>query len=127
MKKRVSLARSLATDPEYILYDEPTTGLDPVMSDQIDDLIKELADKLKVTSIVVTHDIFSVYDVADRVAMMHEGKIYFVGTPKELVETDDKLIRDFLHRTDKSLEIEELKEEADEERAEREKAQHSDK
>lgn len=112
MKKRVSLARSLATDPEYILYDEPTTGLDPVMSDQIDDLINELGDKLKVTSVVVTHDIFSVYDVADRVAMMHEGKIYFVGTPKELIDTDDKLIRDFLHRTDKSLEIEELKEEA---------------
>ncbi len=107
MKKRVSLARSLATDPEYILYDEPTTGLDPVMSDQIDDLITELANKLKVTSIVVTHDIFSVYDVADRVAMMHEGKIYFVGTPKELVQTQDRLIRDFLNRTDKSIDLEE--------------------
>jgi len=103
MKKRVSLARSLATNPEYILYDEPTTGLDPVMSDQIDDLITDLSDKLKVTSIVVTHDIFSVYDVADEVAMMHEGKIYFHGTPKELTETDDKLIRDFLNRTDKRI------------------------
>jgi len=103
MKKRVSLARSLATDPEYILYDEPTTGLDPVMSDQIDDLIKELGDKLKVTSIVVTHDIFSVYDVADMVAMMHEGQIYFLGTPKELTETKDQLIRDFLNRTDKRI------------------------
>lgn len=103
MKKRVSLARSLASDPEYILYDEPTTGLDPVMSDQIDDLIKELAEKLKVTSIVVTHDIFSVYDVADRVAMMHEGKIYFEGTPKELTDTKDELIRAFLHRTEKKM------------------------
>ena len=103
MKKRVSLARSLATNPEYILYDEPTTGLDPVMSDQIDDLIKDLSEKLKVTSIVVTHDIFSVYDVADEVAMMFEGKIYFHGTPKELTETDDQLIRDFLNRTDKRI------------------------
>ena len=103
MKKRVSLARSLSTNPEYILYDEPTTGLDPVMSDQIDDLIKDLGDKLKVTSIVVTHDIFTVYDVADEVAMMHEGKIYFHGTPKELTETDDQLIRDFLNRTDKRI------------------------
>ncbi|MEO6696331.1 MAG: ABC transporter ATP-binding protein [Ignavibacteria bacterium] len=103
MKKRVSLARSLATNPEYIFYDEPTTGLDPVMSDQIDDLIKELSGKLKVTSIVVTHDIFSVYDVADTVAMMHEGKIYFKGTPKELTETDDPLIRDFLNRTNKRI------------------------
>jgi len=103
MKKRVSLARSLATNPEYILYDEPTTGLDPVMSDQIDDLIKELSEKLKVTSVVVTHDIFSVYDVADSVAMMHEGKIYYSGTPKELTETDDPLIKDFLNRTDKKI------------------------
>lgn len=103
MKKRVSLARSLATNPEYILYDEPTTGLDPVMSDQIDDLIQDLSKKLKVTSIVVTHDIFSVYDIADVVAMMHEGKIYFIGTPKELTTTDDKLIRDFLNRTDKRI------------------------
>lgn len=103
MKKRVSLARSLATNPEYILYDEPTTGLDPVMSDQIDELIKDLSSKLKVTSIVVTHDIFSVYDVADVVAMMHEGRIYFIGTPKELTTTDDKLIRDFLNRTDKRI------------------------
>jgi phospholipid/cholesterol/gamma-HCH transport system ATP-binding protein len=103
MKKRVSLARSLASDPEYILYDEPTTGLDPVMSDQIDDLIKDLAEKLKVTSVVVTHDIFSVYDVADRVAMMHEGKIYFEGTPKELTDTKDELIRAFLNRTEKKI------------------------
>ena len=66
-------------------------------------LIKDLAEKLKVTSIVVTHDIFSVYDVADMVALMHEGKIYFHGTPKELVETKDKIIRNFLYRTDKRL------------------------
>ena len=103
MKKRVSLARALSTDPEYILYDEPTTGLDPVMSDAIDDLIKDLTEKLNVTSIVVTHDIFSVYDVADRVAMMEGGKIYFQGNPQELVETKDSVIRDFLHRTSKKI------------------------
>lgn len=103
MKKRVSLARSLATNPEYILYDEPTTGLDPVMSDAIDELIKELSDRLKVTSIVVTHDIFSVYSVADRVAMMEDGKIYFHGTPKQLVESTDPVIKNFLNRTDKKL------------------------
>ena len=103
MKKRVALARALATNPQYILYDEPTTGLDPVMSDQIDELIRDLSQKLKVTSIVVTHDIFSVYDVADQVAMMYEGKIYFKGTPKELTETEDPLIKDFLNRTEKKL------------------------
>ena len=103
MKKRVSLARSLATNPSYILYDEPTTGLDPVMSDAIDELIKELAEKLNVTSIIVTHDIFSVYSVADKVAMMVDGKIYFHGTPHELIQSEDPIIRNFLHRTDKRL------------------------
>lgn len=103
MKKRVSLARAISTEPDYILYDEPTTGLDPVMSDNIDDLIKELAGKLKVTSIVVTHDIFSVYAVASRVAMMVNGCIYYSGTPQELVETGDNEIRTFLNRTDKKI------------------------
>ena len=103
MKKRVSLARALATNPGYILYDEPTTGLDPVMSDAIDELIKELAEKLKVTSVIVTHDIFSVYDVADKVAMMVDGKIYFHGTPRELIQSQDPIIRNFLNRTDKKL------------------------
>ncbi|MBM4159433.1 MAG: ABC transporter ATP-binding protein [Ignavibacteria bacterium] len=103
MKKRVALARALSTNPEYILYDEPTTGLDPVMSDAIDELVVELTDKLKVTSVVVTHDIFSVYDVADKVAMMEEGKIYFHSTPKELVETQDPVIRNFLNRTNKRI------------------------
>ena len=116
MKKRVSLARAISTDPEYILYDEPTTGLDPVMSDQIDDLIKELEKRLNVTSIVVTHDIFSVYDVADKVAMMHEGKIYFEGTPRELVATNDKLIRAFLHRTESDFDKRKAESKAEEEK-----------
>lgn len=100
MKKRVGLARALITEPEYILYDEPTTGLDPIMSDSIDDLIKSLADKLNVTSIVVTHDMFSVKNVANEVAMVHEGKIYFEGTPEQLIKSDDKIITDFINRTE---------------------------
>lgn len=100
MKKRVGLARALITEPEYILYDEPTTGLDPIMSDSIDDLIKHLADQLNVTSIVVTHDMYSVKNVADEIAMVHDGKIYFEGTPKELIKSKDKVIKDFINRTD---------------------------
>lgn len=100
MKKRVGLARALVTNPDYILYDEPTTGLDPIMSDSIDELIKELAEKIKVTSIVVTHDMYSVKNVADKVAMMHEGKIYFIGKPDELTNSNDPVIKDFIRRTE---------------------------
>ena len=103
MKKRVSLARAIADDPKYILYDEPTTGLDPVMSDNIDELILDLANKLKVTSIIVTHDIFSVIEIADRVVMMEGGVVYFSGTPKELFESDDEIIIEFLKRTNKQF------------------------
>lgn len=101
MRKRVGLARALITDPEYILYDEPTTGLDPIMSDSIDELIKELAKKLNVTSIVVTHDMYSVHNVADRVSLMHQGKIYFTGTPQELINSDDDVIVNFIKRTER--------------------------
>lgn len=100
MKKRVALARALVTDPSYILYDEPTTGLDPIMSDSIDSLIKDLANKLNVTSVVVTHDMYSVKNVADRVAMMNEGIIYFTGKPEELLNSTDKVIQDFIRRTE---------------------------
>ncbi len=100
MKKRVGLARALITDPDYIFYDEPTTGLDPIMSDSIDDLIKELTDKLNVTSVVVTHDMYSVKNVANQVAMMHEGKIHFMGTPAELISSNDKIIKEFIQRTE---------------------------
>jgi len=99
MKKRVGLARALVTNPDYILYDEPTTGLDPIMSDSIDNLIKDLGTKLNVTSIVVTHDMYSVKNVADKVAMVHEGKIYFVGKPQDLLNSDDQVIIDFIKRT----------------------------
>jgi phospholipid/cholesterol/gamma-HCH transport system ATP-binding protein len=99
MKKRVALARALVTNPEYILYDEPTTGLDPVMSDAIDDLIKSLNEKLNVTSIIVTHDMFSVKNTADKIAMMHEGIIYFTGTPDQVLESSDPVIHKFIQRT----------------------------
>ncbi len=98
MKKRVGLARALVTNPEYILYDEPTTGLDPIMSDSIDILIKELSGKLSVTSVVVTHDLYSVNNVADQVAMMHEGKIHFEGTPSDLLNSNDSAVTDFIKR-----------------------------
>ena len=100
MKKRVGLARALITNPDYIFYDEPTTGLDPIMADSIDNLIKELSEKLSVTSVVVTHDMYSVKNVADRVAMMHEGKIYFAGTPQQFIDSGDKVITDFIKRTE---------------------------
>ncbi len=99
MKKRVGLARALITNPEYVLYDEPTTGLDPVMSDAIDDLIKELNEKLNVTSIIVTHDMFSVKNTAEKISMMHEGKIYFTGTPRQILESEDPIIKKFIQRT----------------------------
>jgi len=100
MKKRVGLARALITDPDYIFYDEPTTGLDPIMSDSIDDLIKELTEKLNSTSVVVTHDMYSVKNIADRVAMMNEGKIHFSGTPSELLSSKDPIIKEFIKRTE---------------------------
>ena len=99
MKKRVGLARALVTNPEYILYDEPTTGLDPIMSDSIDSLIKELSEKIKVTTVVVTHDMYSVKNVAAKVAMMHEGKIHFYGTPSEMLSSKNAVIVDFIRRT----------------------------
>ena len=103
MKKRVGLARALITNPDYILYDEPTTGLDPIMSDSIDNVIKDLTEKLSVTSIVVTHDMYSVKNVADKVAMMHDGKIYFIGSQEELVGADDEIIQEFIKRTEEKF------------------------
>jgi phospholipid/cholesterol/gamma-HCH transport system ATP-binding protein len=99
MKKRVGLARALVTNPKYILYDEPTTGLDPISSDIIDQLIYDLSKKLNVTSIVVTHDMVSVRKVSDRVAMIHDGKIYFDGKFDDFINRDDPVIQDFIKRT----------------------------
>jgi phospholipid/cholesterol/gamma-HCH transport system ATP-binding protein len=96
MKKRVGLARAIAMDPEYVLYDEPTTGLDPIMADVINELIINLRNTLSITSIAVTHDIVSAYKIADRIAMLYEGKIVFVGTPEEVKNTDDPVVRQFI-------------------------------
>lgn len=96
MKKRVGLARAIAMDPEYVLYDEPTTGLDPIMADVINDLIISLRNTLSITSIAVTHDIVSAYKIADRVAMLYEGKIIFVGTPQEVKNTNDPTVKQFI-------------------------------
>lgn len=96
MKKRVSLARALAMDPKYVLYDEPTTGLDPIMAAIIDDLIIRLNTELDITSIVVTHDMHSVYQISDRVAMLHYGMVRFDGTTDELKATTDPVVRQFI-------------------------------
>ena len=96
MKKRVGLARALILDPKYILYDEPTTGLDPIMAANIDKLIVELSEKLNVTSIVVTHDLQSVEKVAERVVMLHNGRIIFSGTVSELNSCPDEVVHQFV-------------------------------
>lgn len=95
MKKRVGLARALAMNPQYVLYDEPTTGLDPINADVINELIKNLNSRLSVTTIVVTHDMVSAYKVADRIVMLHRGVIIFDGTPDQIKNTRDEVVRQF--------------------------------
>lgn len=96
MKKRVGLARAICMSPNIILYDEPTTGIDPIMGAAINDLIKELHDKLKVTSVAVTHDIVSAYKIADRIAMLYEGKIIELGNPEAIKNTNNPIVRQFI-------------------------------
>ena len=96
MKKRAGLARAIATQPKYLLYDEPTSGLDPVTTTTIDDLIMRMAEELKVTAIVVTHDMLSAYRISDRIAMLHEGGIRVVGTPEEIKASEDPVVQGFV-------------------------------
>lgn len=96
MRKRVGLARAIAMDPNYILYDEPTTGLDPIMSDVINRLIRSMQKRMGVTGIVVTHDMHSAYHVGDVLAMLHEGRVVFTGTPDEARNTRDPMVRQFI-------------------------------
>ena len=97
MKKRVALARALCIKPEIILYDEPTTGLDPISADSINELIKNLHDKINVTSVVVTHDMKSAYKIGDQIAMLYQGKIISEGTPQEILDTKDPIVNQFIN------------------------------
>jgi phospholipid/cholesterol/gamma-HCH transport system ATP-binding protein len=96
MRKRVGIARAIALRPKYLLYDEPTTGLDPVTSAVIDQLMVRMREKLGVTGIVITHDMRSAYSVGTRVAMLYEGRVRWVGTVEEIRQTDDPIVRQFI-------------------------------
>jgi len=96
MKKRVALARAIALSPEILLYDEPTTGLDPITSDVINDLILDMQSKLGVTSVVVTHDMVSAFKVADRIAMLYKGRIIEIGTVDEIKNTENPFVKQFI-------------------------------
>jgi phospholipid/cholesterol/gamma-HCH transport system ATP-binding protein len=96
MKKRVSLARAIAMEPEILLYDEPTTGIDPIMADAINELIIQMREKLNVTSIAITHDMKSAYKIADRIAMLYQGKIIEVGTPEEIKNSSNSMVQQFI-------------------------------
>lgn len=101
MKKRVGLARAIAYRPKYVFYDEPTTGLDPIMSDVIGSLILYLKKELNITSIVVTHDMQSAYKIADRIIMLYLGKVIFNGTVEEVKNTKNKYVRQFIEGSSK--------------------------
>lgn len=96
MRKRVGVARAIALSPSYILYDEPTTGLDPTNVEKINELIVDLQEKLHVTSMVVTHDMRSAFKISNRMAMLHRGKIVALGTPHELETSGSPLVQDFI-------------------------------
>ncbi|MCP2520387.1 ABC transporter ATP-binding protein [Candidatus Aminicenantes bacterium AC-335-B20] len=96
MKKRVSLARAIAYNPEIILYDEPSTGIDPIRADAINELIIKMKNELKVTSVIITHDIRSAFKVGDRVAMLYDGKIIEVGTPEEIKNSSNPVVQQFI-------------------------------
>lgn len=97
MKKRVAIARAIAKQPEIIMFDEPTTGLDPIMADVINELIIKVSRNKKRTSIVITHDMVSAYKISDRIAMLYDGKIIFVGTPDEVRSTDNDIVSQFIN------------------------------
>ncbi len=97
MKKRVGLARAIAYEPEIMLYDEPSTGIDPIRADAINELIIKMKQEFRITSVVITHDMTSAYKVADRIAMLYNGIIVTVGTPEELRKSDNQIVQQFIH------------------------------
>jgi len=99
MRKRVGLARAIAMDPEIIFYDEPTTGVDPIMGDAINNLVLELQDRLNITSVAVTHDMNSAYKIADRIAMLYEGRIIEIGDVEVIKRTRNPVVRQFIRGT----------------------------
>jgi len=99
MRKRAGLARAIVLDPQFILYDEPNTGLDPIMAKAIDELILSLQRRLGVTSVVVTHDMASAFEVGDRIAMLLEGKLVYTGTPDEMRAARHPVVRQFIERS----------------------------
>jgi phospholipid/cholesterol/gamma-HCH transport system ATP-binding protein len=96
MRKRVAIARALTLDPKYVLFDEPTTSLDPVSARRVDKLIRELSDRLGVTSIVVSHDLVSIFTIADRIVMLYKGKVRMLGTPDEFKASPDGVVQQFI-------------------------------
>jgi phospholipid/cholesterol/gamma-HCH transport system ATP-binding protein len=103
MRKRVGIARAIALRPRLLLYDEPTSGLDPVTSDVINRLVRRLRKEQSMTSVVVTHDMQSAYAIADRIALLHQGRIRFVGTPAEVRAANDPVLRQFVEGTSEEL------------------------
>jgi phospholipid/cholesterol/gamma-HCH transport system ATP-binding protein len=97
MRKRVAIARALTLEPRYVLFDEPTTSLDPVSARRVDRLIRELSDGLGVTSIVVSHDLVSIFTIADRIVMLYGGQVKLLGTPEEFRSSSDGVIQQFIN------------------------------
>jgi len=97
MRKRVAIARALTLEPRYVLFDEPTTSLDPVSARRVDKLIRELSDTLGVTSIVVSHDLTSIFTIADRIVMLYQGEVRLLGSPEDFRASSDPIIDQFIH------------------------------
>jgi phospholipid/cholesterol/gamma-HCH transport system ATP-binding protein len=97
MKKRVAIARALTMSPRYVLFDEPTTSLDPVSARRVDQLIRELSGNFGVTSVVVSHDLTSIFAIADRIVMLYKGKVKLVGTPEDFRQSQDAVIQQFIN------------------------------